>query len=60
MFSKFAESESGAVSVDWVVLTAIVVGLGVAVTVPAYMGFTGAATSLASSLVLRVNTAPQH
>ena len=28
---KFAKSESGAVTVDWVVLTAAIVGLGLAV-----------------------------
>ena len=30
-FKKFLESESGAVTVDWVVLTAAIVGLGVVV-----------------------------
>ncbi|MFO7920038.1 pilus assembly protein [Rhodobacteraceae bacterium W635] len=30
--SSFARSESGAVTVDWVVLTAALVGLGLAVT----------------------------
>ena len=31
IFKKFAESESGAVTVDFVVLTAMVVGMGLAV-----------------------------
>jgi Flp pilus assembly pilin Flp len=31
MFKNFAKSESGAVTVDWVVLTAAIVGLGLAV-----------------------------
>jgi hypothetical protein len=32
VFEKFIKSESGAVTVDWVVLTAGIIGLGVAVT----------------------------
>ena len=31
LFKNFATSESGAVTVDWVVLTAAIVGLGLAV-----------------------------
>jgi len=31
MIKSFAKSESGAVTVDWVVLTAAIVGLGLAV-----------------------------
>ena len=31
MIKTFAQSESGAVTVDWVVLTAAIVGLGLAV-----------------------------
>jgi len=31
LFEKFAADESGAVTVDWVVLTAAIVGLGIAV-----------------------------
>ncbi len=31
-FAAFVHSESGAVTVDWVVLTAAIVGLGLAVT----------------------------
>ena len=31
LFQKFARDEDGAVTVDWVVLTAAIVGLGVAV-----------------------------
>ena len=33
IFIRFLHSESGAVTVDWVVLTAAIVGLGLAVTV---------------------------
>ncbi|MCI2397967.1 hypothetical protein [Aliiroseovarius subalbicans] len=31
LFNKFFNDESGAVTVDWVVLTAAIVGLGIAV-----------------------------
>lgn len=31
IFSRFAKSDEGAVTVDWVVLTAAIVGLGIAV-----------------------------
>ena len=31
MFTKFANDESGAVTVDWVVLTAAIVGIAIAV-----------------------------
>ena len=31
LFARFARDEDGAVTVDWVVLTAAIVGLGVAV-----------------------------
>ena len=31
LFTKFANDESGAVTVDWVVLTAAVVGIAIAV-----------------------------
>ncbi|WP_409977130.1 Flp family type IVb pilin, partial [Pseudoruegeria sp. SHC-113] len=31
LFKNFAKDESGAVTVDWVVLTAALVGLGIAV-----------------------------
>lgn len=34
----FLTSESGAVTVDWVVLTAVVIGLGMSVLIP--IGFT--------------------
>ena len=32
VFTKFAKDESGAVTVDWVVLTSAIVGLGIYVT----------------------------
>lgn len=49
LFKKFRNDESGAVTVDWVVLTAAVVGLGTV----AYTQISGGATGLATN----VNTA---
>lgn len=44
IFKNFAKDESGAVTVDWVVLTAAIVGLGLAV-----MSIVGPAISTAAS-----------
>ncbi|EPX80793.1 hypothetical protein [Litoreibacter arenae] len=38
LIKKFATDEAGAVTVDWVVLTAAIVGLGVAVMAPVSEG----------------------
>ncbi len=43
MFKRFQREENGAVTVEWVVLTAAVVGLAVA----GYTGMSGASNSLA-------------
>lgn len=47
---KFAESESGAVTVDWVVLTAAMVGLGLAVMVVVSGGVENLSTDVAQEL----------
>ena len=47
---KFWQSESGAVTVDWVVLTAAVVGLGIAVLTSAGGGTTALADKVSSSM----------
>ena len=44
--SQFLSDEDGAVTVDWVVLTALVVGLAVA----AYAGIQGGSTDLALNI----------
>ena len=44
LFKKFNAEEDGAVTVDWVVLTAAIVGLGMA-ALAAVRGGTGALTS---------------
>lgn len=45
--AKFAKDESGAVTVDWVVLTAAIVGLGAVVMTTV----SGGVTSLAGEIV---------
>lgn len=46
----FAADESGAVTVDWVVLTAAIVGLGIAVIASVRTGTTNLATDIQNSL----------
>lgn len=45
--SNFCKNEEGAVTVDWVVLTALIVGLAVA----AFSGIEGGVTGLTASLL---------
>lgn len=49
-FSEFLRSEDGAVTVDWVVLTAAVVGMGAAVTISVAGGATDVSASLGANL----------
>jgi len=46
LFKTFKNDESGAVTVDWVVLTAAIVGLGIAVL----MSVSGSTTDLADAI----------
>lgn len=46
----FAADESGAVTVDWVVLTAAIVGLGIAVVASVRTGTTSVAGQIETSL----------
>ncbi|MGR3571087.1 Flp family type IVb pilin [Brevirhabdus sp.] len=48
---KFAKDEDGAVTVDWVVLTAAIVGLGAVVLTSVKGGVTALATDISSDLV---------
>jgi Flp pilus assembly pilin Flp len=50
LFNTFLNDESGAVTVDWVVLTAAIVGLGIAVLTSVGGGTTTLADSVSSSL----------
>jgi Flp pilus assembly pilin Flp len=47
---NFARDEDGAVTVDWVVLTAAIVGLGIAVLSTVRTGATDLATDIGSNL----------
>ena len=55
LIKNFAKSESGAVTVDWVVLTAALVGLGLAVMAVVSSGVENLGTDIRNSLV---NTNP--
>ena len=50
LIKTFAKSESGAVTVDWVVLTAALVGLGLAVMAVVSTGVEDASNSVATDL----------
>jgi len=52
-FERFAKEEDGAVTVDWVVLTSAVVGLGIAVM----LAIGGATSDLADSISGAIATA---
>jgi Flp pilus assembly pilin Flp len=50
IFKHFAKDEDGAVTVDWVVLTAAIVGLGLVVMQTIKPGITGAADTINTNL----------
>jgi len=50
MFNAFLNDESGAVTVDWVVLTAAIVGLGIAVLTSVGNGTTSLADKVSSHM----------
>jgi Flp pilus assembly pilin Flp len=50
IFKHFAKDEDGAVTVDWVVLTAAIVGLGLVVMNTIEPGITGAANAITADL----------
>jgi len=50
MIKTFAANESGAVTVDWVVLTAAIVGLGLAVVTSVRTGVSSLGTNISTSL----------
>jgi Flp pilus assembly pilin Flp len=50
LFNKFFKDESGAVTVDWVVLTAAIVGLGIAVLTSVSTGTTSLAGKISGEL----------
>ncbi len=50
LFKSFAKNESGAVTVDWVVLTAAIVGLGLVVMTSVGGSVSGLATDIAADV----------
>ncbi len=55
LFKSFKNDESGAVTVDWVVLTAAVVGLTLALMAAIGPAITGTATNIAGSITAAQN-----
>ena len=55
--SQFLVDEDGAITVDWVVLTAAVVGLAFAATVPVFTGTKSVSNSLNDSLQVAMEEA---
>lgn len=49
--NKFSKDESGAVTVDWVVLTAALVGIGLAVISTIQAGIDNASTDIQRELI---------
>jgi Flp pilus assembly pilin Flp len=56
IFKSFKNDESGAVTVDWVVLTAAIVGLGLVVMTTVSGGLTTAATAITTDLTTDVTS----
>jgi Flp pilus assembly pilin Flp len=50
LFKRFQKDEDGAVTVDWVVLTAAIVGLGLIVMAAIRPAITGLSSSIASEI----------
>jgi Flp pilus assembly pilin Flp len=50
IFKRFSKDEDGAVTVDWVVLTAAIVGLGLIVMAAIRPAILGLSTSIASEI----------
>lgn len=50
LINNFCNDESGAVTVDWVVLTAAIVGLGIAVVATVRTGVGNLGTQISTSL----------
>jgi len=50
LIKNFAADDSGAVTVDWVVLTAAIVGLGLAVITSVRTGVSSLGTNISNSL----------
>ncbi|OYU16989.1 MAG: pilus assembly protein [Rhodobacteraceae bacterium PARR1] len=58
IFKRFKNDESGAVTVDWVVLTAAIVGLGLVAYPLVSQGVSTKATAIKTSLGTTTTTTP--
>lgn len=57
LINLFAKDEDAAVTVDWVVLTAAVVGIAIAVAATIETGLNDAATAIGTGLTSTISTA---
>ena len=57
LINAFVKDEDGAVTVDWVVLTAAVVGIAIAVAATIETGLNNAASQIDTGLTAAVSTA---
>ena len=57
LFNKFRKDDEAAVTVDWVVLTAAVVGIAIAVAATIETGLNSAANTISTNLETVVNAA---
>ena len=60
LFKSFRSDESGAVTVDWVVLTAAIVGLGLVVMNTVGPAVKGVATTITTDLTSASDAAATH
>lgn len=60
LFKSFRSDESGAVTVDWVVLTAAIVGLGLVVMNTVGPAVQGVATTITTDLTSASDAAATH
>lgn len=51
LLQTYLSSESGAVTVEWVVLSAAVIGLILVTVIPTFTGTTGAAMTVSNAIV---------
>ena len=56
LINAFVKDEDGAVTVDWVVLTAAVVGIAIAVAATIKSGLNSAATSISAGIGTQVTS----
>lgn len=56
LFTNFAKDESGAVTVDWVVLTAAIVGISLALIAVIGSGLNTAGSSISAELLSAVTS----